>query len=406
MTLIDVRIQDDEHGRLGIAASTSRAHWLAPRPAVHRHGSGIDGDVEVAGRLTVHSLVRGPWELRLVRADALASSAAGLILRVGGWPLAGDAPAADVDGPAAVVRPSGCGAASAPSSETARPAIGVAPRREPARRRRRRPLPRPPSRRRRVGRRARRAVRRAGRSTSHDASVSLDERDGATTVTATWPDGLVTHESPRRPRSRLTRTGSPTGTRRRVLRNHKGVARMKRKFAAAAGVAVVATLALAACSGGDRRELGALGVRRPRHPQPVGLEPRHHARVPGAGRRVPRGEPRRHDRAQGLRRGGVQHPPHRRPRRRRPAPTSSRRRRSSSSRPSSRAASSSTCPMSSFPTASAARPRTRSTARRTRCPTATTRGSCTTTRRSSTPPASTTPTARGRGTTTTTPPPT
>ena len=37
-------------------------------------------------------------------------------------------------------------------------------------------------------------------ASTHDASVSLDERDGAITVTATWPDGLVT-------KSRLADTG-------------------------------------------------------------------------------------------------------------------------------------------------------------------------------------------------------
>ncbi|MGK3951814.1 DUF2264 domain-containing protein [Microbacterium sp. I2] len=92
MELVDVRVQDDEHGRLGIAASRSHAHWLTPRSSPHRHGSGLDGDVELAGVVTAHSLVRGPWEVRLVRVESLEPGVdpASLRLRVGGWALAGD----------------------------------------------------------------------------------------------------------------------------------------------------------------------------------------------------------------------------------------------------------------------------------------------------------------------------
>lgn len=92
MDLIDVRVQDDDGGRVGIAASVSRAHWITVRPSAQRHGSGIDGDVEVAGVVEVHSLVRGPWEVRLARVDSLEPGidAASLRLRVGGWALASD----------------------------------------------------------------------------------------------------------------------------------------------------------------------------------------------------------------------------------------------------------------------------------------------------------------------------
>ncbi len=191
MTLIDVRIQDDEHGRLGIAASTSQAHWLTPRPAAHRHGSGVEGDVEVAARLTVHSLVRGPWELRLSRADALASDDAGLTLRVGGWPLAGDAPTAVVAPLEAVVSTErlrssirsvlGDGTAATASRRDASPlgADAVVPYID---------YPLAP------GEWVATLVELSGApaAATHDVSLSLDERDGATTVTATWPDGLVT----------------------------------------------------------------------------------------------------------------------------------------------------------------------------------------------------------------------
>jgi hypothetical protein len=93
MELIDVRVEGEADERVARAASRSRAHWLTPRPAAHRHGSGLDGDVELAGVVTVHSLLRGPWEVRLTRVDSLEPGidAAALRLRVGGWALAGSA---------------------------------------------------------------------------------------------------------------------------------------------------------------------------------------------------------------------------------------------------------------------------------------------------------------------------
>jgi hypothetical protein len=87
MDLLDVRI--DETQGVGVAASTWPAHWIAPRETQTHHGSGIEGDVLVAGRLTVHSLVRGPWEVRIARVDALEPGIepANLTLRIGGWPI-------------------------------------------------------------------------------------------------------------------------------------------------------------------------------------------------------------------------------------------------------------------------------------------------------------------------------
>lgn len=94
MELIDVRIQDDVTGTLGISASTSAAHWLTADTTGRRHGSGLDGVVTVAGQVTVHSLVRGAWEVRLVRVESLEAPiiAADLRLRIGGWPVTGVAP--------------------------------------------------------------------------------------------------------------------------------------------------------------------------------------------------------------------------------------------------------------------------------------------------------------------------
>lgn len=191
MRLIDVRIQDDEHGRLGVAASTSLAHWLVPHPAVHRHGSGLDGDIEPAGTLTVHSLVRGPWEVRLARVDAVSSDASDLTIRVGGWPIAADAPDSTVDGDAAHTSTTrlrsgirsllGGGAASivsrggaSPLGESAAVPVVEYPLVE--------------------GEWVGALVELSGSpaTTAALASISVDESIDATAVTVTWPDGLAT----------------------------------------------------------------------------------------------------------------------------------------------------------------------------------------------------------------------
>jgi len=91
MRTLTARVQDDADGRLAVAGSVAHAHWLTPATQQQHHGSGYVGTAEQAGTLTVLSLVRGPWELRLVRVDALTprAPAATLHLRVGGWALAG-----------------------------------------------------------------------------------------------------------------------------------------------------------------------------------------------------------------------------------------------------------------------------------------------------------------------------
>jgi hypothetical protein len=106
------------------AASASQAHWLTPAAAQQHHGSGLTGQAEVAGRLTVFSLTRAAWEVRGAYltdlrhpgqgaaggsagdnqppcpppavSDHLGSAppgagqtGAGLKLRLGGWALAG-----------------------------------------------------------------------------------------------------------------------------------------------------------------------------------------------------------------------------------------------------------------------------------------------------------------------------
>ncbi|GIH05509.1 hypothetical protein Rhe02_35760 [Rhizocola hellebori] len=87
MSTVPPRLQDG----LGIVGSTTQAHWVDPHPGQPDHGSGRKGDVQAAGCLTVFSLARGAWELRLSRVDTLAAGveAKTLRLRVGGWPVAG-----------------------------------------------------------------------------------------------------------------------------------------------------------------------------------------------------------------------------------------------------------------------------------------------------------------------------
>lgn len=94
-------------GDAGIAGSTARAHWIDPADVQVRHGSGITGDVSVAGVVTTFSIVRGAWEIRLVRIDSLEPDAEPVALRIGGWAIAADAVAIDAAGSTAWARANG-----------------------------------------------------------------------------------------------------------------------------------------------------------------------------------------------------------------------------------------------------------------------------------------------------------
>jgi hypothetical protein len=76
-------------GDVGVAASTATAHWIHPDATQVRHGSGITGEVTIAGTIDTVSVVRGAWEVRLVRVVNASAQAEGL--RLGGWALAADA---------------------------------------------------------------------------------------------------------------------------------------------------------------------------------------------------------------------------------------------------------------------------------------------------------------------------
>ncbi|MCB7137433.1 DUF2264 domain-containing protein [Cellulosimicrobium marinum] len=83
---------------VGVAGSVARAHWLDADTTGRDHGSGLPGVATDAGTITVVSLVRGPWEVRLVRVDELAEGvdASSIRLHVGGWPVVEPGPAAGV----------------------------------------------------------------------------------------------------------------------------------------------------------------------------------------------------------------------------------------------------------------------------------------------------------------------
>lgn len=72
------------------AASRATAHWVAKLESVPDHGSGYEGDVVVGAPVTTVSIMRGAWEVRLVRVDrtALVGEEAVGPLTLGGWPLA------------------------------------------------------------------------------------------------------------------------------------------------------------------------------------------------------------------------------------------------------------------------------------------------------------------------------
>lgn len=79
-----------------VLSSTAEAHWVVADPTVPDHGSGRPGTSTPAGRIITVSLVRGAWEVRLVRVSALAQAETGetagtgettraTALRIGGW---------------------------------------------------------------------------------------------------------------------------------------------------------------------------------------------------------------------------------------------------------------------------------------------------------------------------------
>jgi hypothetical protein len=69
-------------GTAAVLASTADVHWIEADLSAPDHGSGRPGTSTPAGRITTVSIVRGAWEVRLVRAEASTGADA---LRIGGW---------------------------------------------------------------------------------------------------------------------------------------------------------------------------------------------------------------------------------------------------------------------------------------------------------------------------------
>lgn len=72
-----------------IAGSRSQVRWIDPAETQTRHGSGITGEITPAGEITVISVLRGAWEVRLVHLGEVSPAAT--TLECGGWALADDA---------------------------------------------------------------------------------------------------------------------------------------------------------------------------------------------------------------------------------------------------------------------------------------------------------------------------
>ncbi len=81
MCTLDVR----EEGSVGLAGSAGPVHWVTASHPGPDHGEGRAATLREAGSITVFSLVRGPYEVRLARVDA--ADARAVRLRIGGWPI-------------------------------------------------------------------------------------------------------------------------------------------------------------------------------------------------------------------------------------------------------------------------------------------------------------------------------
>ncbi|MCL2595084.1 MAG: DUF2264 domain-containing protein [Promicromonosporaceae bacterium] len=75
-------------GDVAVAGSLVSPHWIDMPVQQVLHASGWTGRITIAGRMAVISLVRGPWELRLINLLSLADGLGtkNLSLRVTGWP--------------------------------------------------------------------------------------------------------------------------------------------------------------------------------------------------------------------------------------------------------------------------------------------------------------------------------
>ncbi|MFC4530713.1 DUF2264 domain-containing protein [Sphaerisporangium dianthi] len=76
-------------------SSRWRAHWVTPESEGADHGHGRSGRVRLGPWIQVVSVLRGPWEARLVRISDPGGAPWQGPLRVGGWPLPAPEPSPD-----------------------------------------------------------------------------------------------------------------------------------------------------------------------------------------------------------------------------------------------------------------------------------------------------------------------
>ncbi|MEU2198478.1 DUF2264 domain-containing protein [Isoptericola sp. NPDC019482] len=105
------RVDGSGERAVGVAASHGPVHWVDEDESLGLgmgHALGVPGTPRPAGHVRVVSLVRGPWEVRLVRVEHLAPAPGVPALRVGGWPVSGDdAGPAEAGAPGAVAASAG-----------------------------------------------------------------------------------------------------------------------------------------------------------------------------------------------------------------------------------------------------------------------------------------------------------
>jgi len=187
-----VRVEGDGADAVGTGSSAWSAHTVDPEPATRQHGSGLRGRVEELGDLVVHSLVRGPWEVRVARVARLRPGVdpAALRLRVGGWPLAGDALDAATATDSAVVRCGDLRSTLHALAGSARARVVERADASPLGARAAVPVLEFPVMADPVAVLVELAGAEHARKT--DPSVVLIARDGGTTAEVTWPDGIRT----------------------------------------------------------------------------------------------------------------------------------------------------------------------------------------------------------------------
>jgi hypothetical protein len=187
-----VYVEGEGSAAQGVAGSTAEAHWVEPDRDARDYGEGRPGRATTAGRLTVYSIVRGPWELRLSRVDSLATTSL-VRLRIGGWAVAGPKETTLEPTGVSVTSPNACSRLVALAGPTATPGVAEYEDASPLGSGVRVPWLEYPV---EAGRWVVVLVElRGGTATEQDrpATVAVEaDGDGRWNVRALWPDGFTT----------------------------------------------------------------------------------------------------------------------------------------------------------------------------------------------------------------------